>query len=234
MTEQTKTRPSDYIFGSAARHASIQVNSFSSTLEHQRRLFAAASGQARCQPFWILSELRRPGHRQSWGRCWAWYDAEKSGAEGKSKEVTPRQALAWQVYGIVYNLFFHPLRDFPGPISQRASSLPWAWQNVCGRQAFHTQQLHEKYGSVVRITPNHLSFTEASAWRDIYGHLIGHKSGAQEMTKLKALVKSIDSLPTSILNADREEHGRVRRALAREILPHLPPPAPCRSSDDVL
>ncbi|KAK4449769.1 isotrichodermin C-15 hydroxylase [Podospora aff. communis PSN243] len=122
--------------------------------------------------------------------------------------------LAWQVYTVIYNLFFHPLRDFPGPLLQRASSLPWALQNVRGVQAFHTQQLHDKYGPVVRITPQHLSFTEASAWRDIYGHLIGHKSGAQEMSKLKALVKAIDSVPASILNSDREEHGRFRRALS--------------------
>ncbi|KAK0627366.1 isotrichodermin C-15 hydroxylase [Immersiella caudata] len=122
--------------------------------------------------------------------------------------------LVWPIYTVIYNLFFHPLRDFPGPILQSASSLPWAWQNFSGEQAFHTQRLHEKYGPVVRITPNHLSFTDASSWRDIYGHLIGHKSGAQEMTKHRSLVNSIDDVPTSILNADREEHGRVRRALA--------------------
>jgi cytochrome P450 len=100
-----------------------------------------------------------------------------------------------------------------------------------GVQAFHTQQLHEKYGPVVRITPQHLSFTEATAWRDIYGHLIGHKSGAQEMTKLKALVKSIDSIPTSILNSDREEHGRFRRALSRET-PFLLPSGRCAAVSD--
>lgn len=122
--------------------------------------------------------------------------------------------LAWQIYTVVYNLFFHPLRDFPGPILQRASALPWAWQLVSGTQAFRTQELHDKYGPVVRITPKQLSFTDAGAWRDIYGHLVGHKSGSQEMGKIAEFVKTIDDLPTSILNANREEHGRVRRALA--------------------
>ncbi|KAK0641454.1 isotrichodermin C-15 hydroxylase [Cercophora newfieldiana] len=122
--------------------------------------------------------------------------------------------FVWQVCIVVYNLFFHPLRNFPGPLLQRASALPWAWQMLSGTQAFNTQQLHEKYGPVVRITPRQLSFTDANAWRDIYGHLIGHKSGLQEMQKLPALVKTIDDLPTSIFNADREEHGRVRRSLA--------------------
>jgi len=83
---------------------------------------------------------------------------------------------------------------------------------VTGTQAFSKQRLHEKYGPVVRITPKHLSFTNVAAWRDIYGHLVGHKSGRQEMSKTKAWAKPIDDIPTSILNADREEHGRVRRA----------------------
>jgi len=123
--------------------------------------------------------------------------------------------VAWQVYAVIYNIFFHPLRDFPGPLLQRASMLPWAWQIVSGTQPFHTQKMHEKYGPVVRITPKHLSFTDARAWQDIYGHLIGHKSGLPEMGKLPDFVKSIDDLPTSILNADREEHSKVRRALSR-------------------
>jgi len=128
--------------------------------------------------------------------------------------ITIAQIITWQIYKVVYNLFFHPLRHFPGPLLQRASPLPWAYQLVSGTQAFRTQELHERYGPVVRITPTQLSFTDASAWRDIYGHLIGHKSGSQEMAKLPAFVKVIDELPTSIFNADREEHGRVRRALA--------------------
>ncbi|KAK5652338.1 hypothetical protein OQA88_10530 [Cercophora sp. LCS_1] len=123
-------------------------------------------------------------------------------------------ALARQIYAVIYNLYFHPLRDFPGPLLQRASAVPWAWQLVSGTQAFETQKLHEKYGPIVRITPRHLSFTDASAWRDIYGHLIGHKSGSQEMSKIREFVKTIDDIPTSILNSDREEHSRIRRALA--------------------
>lgn len=29
--------------------------------------------------------------------------------------------------------------------------------------------LHEKYGSVVRIAPDHLSYTTETAWKTIYG-----------------------------------------------------------------
>jgi len=95
------------------------------------------------------------------------------------------------------------------------SSLPWAYQHIRGKQAFNTQKLHEIYGPVVRISPSHLSFTEAVAWKDIYGHLIGHKSGQPEMSKTRAFASTLDDIPSSIINADRDEHGKLRRALAR-------------------
>lgn len=122
--------------------------------------------------------------------------------------------IAWRISHVIYNLFFHPLRDVPGPLLQRASRLPWAFQHISGRQAFITQKLHDHYGPVVRIGPNHLSFTDAHAWKDIYGHLVGHKSGSPEMDKASDFLRVIDDIPTSILNSDREEHGRLRRALA--------------------
>jgi hypothetical protein len=81
--------------------------------------------------------------------------------------------LIWQATTIIYNLFFHPLRKFPGPLLERASGIPWALRQIAGVQARHTQKLHERYGPVVRIGPKHLSFTDPKAWKDIYGHRVG-------------------------------------------------------------
>jgi hypothetical protein len=53
-----------------------------------------------------------------------------------------------------------------------ASSWP-AYYDVCtGDSAAKTLALHEKYGSVVRITPRDLSFSSAQAWR---GMLLAQK-----------------------------------------------------------
>ncbi|KAI1112770.1 isotrichodermin C-15 hydroxylase [Nemania sp. NC0429] len=123
-------------------------------------------------------------------------------------------ALIWQAANTIYNLYFHPLRNVPGPLLQRASRLPWAIQHSIGVQAHRTQKIHEKYGPVVRIGPDHLSFTDTRAWKDIYGHRVGNDLHANEMSKAKTFVKSIRSIPTSIINADREEHSRFRRALS--------------------
>ncbi|KAI0025684.1 putative cytochrome P450 [Xylariomycetidae sp. FL0641] len=123
-------------------------------------------------------------------------------------------AALWQIWSLFYNLYFHPLRRYPGPLIHRASSLPWAFQHCLGWQAFYTSDLHDRYGPVVRIGPNHLSFTDARAWKDIYGHRVGGESKMKEMSKAVTFNKTIRNIPTSIINADREEHSRFRRALS--------------------
>ncbi|KAF9878801.1 isotrichodermin C-15 hydroxylase [Colletotrichum karsti] len=128
-------------------------------------------------------------------------------------EIIILTGVLWQLVSAVYNVFFHPLRKYPGPILQRATSLPWAIQNAIGTQAFRTQRLHDRYGPVARISPNHLSFTQVDAWKDIYGFQPSSK-GSTEMSKSKVFSETVEELPRSIINADREEHQRLRRALA--------------------
>ncbi|CAJ2511464.1 Uu.00g070890.m01.CDS01 [Anthostomella pinea] len=122
--------------------------------------------------------------------------------------------LVWLLSTLVYNVYFHPLRKYPGPLLQRASGLPWALRHSAGVQAFHTQKLHDAYGPVVRIGPNHLSFTDPKAWKDIYGHRVGSESQSTEMPKAKVFLNTLRAFPSSIISAEREEHSRLRRALS--------------------
>ncbi|KAI1179470.1 isotrichodermin C-15 hydroxylase [Nemania sp. FL0916] len=123
-------------------------------------------------------------------------------------------AFIWQAGTVIYNIYLHPLRKFPGPLLQRASGLPWAIQHSIGVEARSTQQHHDRYGSVVRIGPNHLSFVDVKAFKDIYGHRVGSDIHTNEMIKASQFNRTIRSIPTSIINADREEHSRFRRALS--------------------
>ncbi|KAK1542061.1 benzoate 4-monooxygenase cytochrome P450 [Colletotrichum paranaense] len=45
----------------------------------------------------------------------------------------------------------------------------YSWNFMSGRQPYRQLELHEKYGPVVRVAPNELSFSSASSWQDIYG-----------------------------------------------------------------
>lgn len=72
-------------------------------------------------------------------------------------------------------------------------------------QAVHN--LHEKYGPIVRIAPNTISFINPQAWNDIYAH---KKSRDQEMIKDPEFYVRNPDAPT-IVNGNHEEHARYRR-----------------------
>ena len=71
-------------------------------------------------------------------------------------------------YSVIYNLYFHPLRNFPGPKAAAATPIPFVWRLFNGRIVQWTDSLHDRYGEVVRMHPDELSFVGVSAWRDIY------------------------------------------------------------------
>ncbi|KAL7627061.1 hypothetical protein AAE478_003837 [Parahypoxylon ruwenzoriense] len=111
---------------------------------------------------------------------------------------------------IIYNIFLHPLRNFPGPLAGRATNLWRASKSVSGDMPQTVKQLHDKYGPVVRISPNELSFIESQAWKDIYGH---HAS--YEMAKDPKFYRLLGKhAPDHIVSADREHHSMLRRQLA--------------------
>ncbi|KAI0490527.1 putative cytochrome P450 monooxygenase [Xylaria cf. heliscus] len=111
----------------------------------------------------------------------------------------------------IYNVFLHPLRKYPGPLSHHMSVLPRGWYQLRGLLPFHMDELHTKYGPVVRVSPNEIAFSSPQAWRDIYGH---RKAGEEEIPKYDGFYKIFDWLPTSILNADRQDHSMLRRQLS--------------------
>jgi cytochrome P450 len=115
---------------------------------------------------------------------------------------------------VIYNIYFHPLRNFPGPLLHRASGLTWGISQVLGVQAFQTLKLHEQYGPVVRLGPNHLAFTDPAAWKDIYGHRVAENNSAPEMPKSPIFTNTFRLPQRSIVNAERDEHQKLRRGLS--------------------
>ncbi|EED11519.1 cytochrome P450, putative [Talaromyces stipitatus ATCC 10500] len=113
----------------------------------------------------------------------------------------------------IYNVFFHPLRNFPGPLRYRASRIFWVLDLIEGRQIYTIDQFHKRYGPVVRTAPDELSFTIPEAWRDIYGHRVGLVSGLPEIPKWPLFYK-FTKQDVSIFNAPQGQHGTLRRALA--------------------
>lgn len=136
--------------------------------------------------------------------------------------------VLYQLTTYAYNLFFHPLRKFPGPVTSAVSSIPYITAAFRGDGVFWVVKLHEKYGNVVRIAPNELSFSGNEAYKDIYGH---KKAGLPTLQKDPHFYKNPsgvsivktqqqrgmitdDAQERDIVNGTFEEHARMRRIFA--------------------
>lgn len=114
------------------------------------------------------------------------------------------------VIRLVYNVFLHPLSRFPGPLANRASVFPKTFHLVNGTLPFHITDMHNKYGPIIRITPNELAFINPQAWRDIYAR----KPGTHELPHDMKYYNATDITTTSLLSSHRESHDTTRKLLA--------------------
>ncbi|KAJ5216801.1 cytochrome P450 monooxygenase [Penicillium chermesinum] len=110
----------------------------------------------------------------------------------------------------IYNAFFHPLAAFPGPTSHAMSRIPYCWKLLRGTMPYDILSLHERYGDVVRVAPDELAFSNSEAWKDI----MGHNPGVEEFGKLSNFYRPVEESPVNIVNADRKDHGVLRKLLS--------------------
>ncbi|KAF2217364.1 hypothetical protein CERZMDRAFT_63537 [Cercospora zeae-maydis SCOH1-5] len=116
--------------------------------------------------------------------------------------------ITYQALTYIYNLFFHPLAKFPGPVACRASAIPYVRQNLRGHLNNWIVKLHDEYGEVVRLAPNELSFSGAGAYKDMYGF---KKAGHGTLQKHPEFYKSPTAETPDIITADDVNHGRMRK-----------------------
>ncbi|OBT82403.1 hypothetical protein VE02_08402 [Pseudogymnoascus sp. 03VT05] len=116
----------------------------------------------------------------------------------------------------IYRLYIHPLANYPGPTLWAISSIPGIRSLLNGRISFDYKELHDKYGPVVRVSPDELSFNTVEAWEDIYGHRVGKHAGRPNMDKDPIHVGSVEPIlgASSLTMANDTDHARLRRALA--------------------
>ncbi|KAK2606432.1 hypothetical protein QQS21_003125 [Conoideocrella luteorostrata] len=133
-------------------------------------------------------------------------------------EVVPVLALAACIFCIlkvIYNVFFHPLRKYPGPLICKAIGYYRIRKFMSGRLPHWLEDLHAQYGPVVRIAPNELSFTYSEAWKDIYNTKNEKTGKPWEMHKYKKFYGFMGpKTADNILNAGYDEHAYLRQHLA--------------------
>ncbi|KAI1176238.1 cytochrome P450 [Nemania sp. FL0916] len=108
-------------------------------------------------------------------------------------------------------LFFGPFRAIPGPWLNRVSELPAALALLKGDQHVYYKSLHDRYGPVVRVSPDEISFISVEARQEIYGL----RKNGMNMGKSPIFLGSVAALngQTGVSLATNEHHARQRKAL---------------------
>ncbi|KAE8380515.1 cytochrome P450, partial [Aspergillus bertholletiae] len=124
--------------------------------------------------------------------------------------VVAQFALAASVAYVIYQCYFHPLACYPGPLLARFTNL-WRLFTFFGGQLHLTEQhLHDKYGHVVRVAPNWLSFSDLQDFDAIYGF-----NKSVEKDDFYVFGRPHDNRVRSIfaLKADAEHRQRRRKVV---------------------
>ncbi|KAL4998500.1 cytochrome P450 [Aspergillus recurvatus] len=105
-----------------------------------------------------------------------------------------------------YRLFLHPLSRFPGPVFAALT----VWYEFYydgiqrGRYTFEIQRMHEKYGPVVRISPNELHVNEPSFIEELYA------GSGKKRDKYTYFTRQF-GIPDSVFGTPGHDLHRLRR-----------------------
>ncbi|KAF4819680.1 Cytochrome P450 monooxygenase BOT1 [Colletotrichum siamense] len=150
--------------------------------------------------------------------------------------------LLYSIGLLFYRLFFHPLRKIPGPWYAAATSWYEFYYDVVldGQLVRQYPILHEKYGPVIRISPDRIHVSDPSFFREVYANnsrylkdsgfyqafgtlkysivmLIDPEDHKQRRNTVKSLfsTRQMDQLAPSILDVVRRAMNRAQRSYDR-------------------
>lgn len=116
---------------------------------------------------WLLLFFRPSGLRYLWQPYRWWVSTYESLHPHPSRPkliLAVSKIIFYYILEAFYNVTLHPLKSVPGPRWAAASRLSYTVARVRGRATHRSKNLHDKYGHVVRIAPDILSFTTSQAW----------------------------------------------------------------------
>ena len=106
----------------------------------------------------------------------------------------------------VYRLYLHPLARFPGPkIAALTVFYEFYFDGIKrGRYTFEIQRMHEKYGPIVRISPNELHVNEPSFIDELY-------AGSGKRRDKYPYFSAQFGIPDSVFGTPGHDLHRLRR-----------------------
>ncbi|KAJ5709463.1 hypothetical protein N7493_010797 [Penicillium malachiteum] len=124
--------------------------------------------------------------------------------------VLASTALLNIVLFILYRCYFHPLAKYPGPFLAKMSENYMIYFAMCERNTQARHELHQKFGPIVRVGPNELSFCDEASIKDIYGQSTNPCLKAPQFYRGFTMTGTDSVFSTR----DRVLHARMRRLLA--------------------
>ncbi|KAL8769064.1 MAG: hypothetical protein Q9209_004850 [Squamulea sp. 1 TL-2023] len=108
----------------------------------------------------------------------------------------------------LYELFFHPLAKVPGPWIARFTTFWQIYHSYIGDEIFLIQELHRRYGKVVRIGPKLIDIADGAALGPIYVD----KGGFMKTSNYHNFY--IDGYPTIFSTSDPANRAPRAKAVA--------------------
>jgi hypothetical protein len=115
--------------------------------------------------------------------------------------------ISYHLITIVYVLYFHPLRQVPGPPLWIAFPFMRHLAAVSGQLDTKLSGFHERYGPILRYEPWAVTFTTAEAWKEIYGI-------RPRRAQLPKNVKYRENEAPDVIFSNDVDHSRYRKSLA--------------------
>ncbi|KAH8593870.1 cytochrome P450 oxidoreductase [Bisporella sp. PMI_857] len=110
----------------------------------------------------------------------------------------------------VYNRYFHPLKDFPGPFWASITSLWYYRAIITSDYKSYQLEIHRKYGPNVRLAPGHIQIANPAAIEPIYGP----KANFLKSKFYLPFDAKISPTPDNFVIRDDKVHTARRRAVA--------------------
>ncbi|KND87287.1 Trichodiene oxygenase, partial [Tolypocladium ophioglossoides CBS 100239] len=116
--------------------------------------------------------------------------------------------ISYLVCKCIYNLYFHPLSNFPGDKVAALGLYYEFYHDVIkdGTYLWRIEEMHKKYGPIVRINANELHIHDPEFYPKIYA------GSSRRVDKYPAAVAAY-TVPTASLSTIDHDHHRLRRGI---------------------
>lgn len=111
----------------------------------------------------------------------------------------------------MYRLWFHPLSKFPGPaLAGMTLWYEFYWDFIHrGQYIFCIQEMHEKYGPIVRITPDELHINDPEYISELM------PAGGRRRDKYRRVMQLFGFTKAAISTVEHDVHRIRRGAMSR-------------------